>query len=301
LISNLTQLRHFIALAEAGSFTQAARNANRSQPAFSRSIAELENDLGVQLFDRTGHRNELTFIGRALLEHARQMTFLADDLNQCVSDHLHGRTGHFRMGLGSTPSALLTTPLLTYAAKSQSMPKITLSSGSMEQLLTALQERQLDSLVIDMRSVKPVPALQIERLAVLKAGLMVRPMHPLLRKRGRIVFSDLLHYPIASTKISDEVTRLLVEAFGSQAHPSAMVTLRCEDVSGLMDTVSHSDAIFVGVLAVARERISQGRLVELPFPTKGLESHYALVSLGRHKVSAAFEPIRQLILENMRD
>ena len=48
-MTNLVQLRHLIALADMGSFTQAARAVNRSQPAFSRSIAELERDLGVAL------------------------------------------------------------------------------------------------------------------------------------------------------------------------------------------------------------------------------------------------------------
>ena len=49
-MTNLVQLRHLIALADVGSFTQAARAVNRSQPAFSRSIAALERGLGVALF-----------------------------------------------------------------------------------------------------------------------------------------------------------------------------------------------------------------------------------------------------------
>ncbi len=296
---NLAQLRHLIALAETGSFTQAARAVNRSQPAFSRSIAELENDLGIPLIDRVGHSNDLTFIGRAVLEHARHVIFEADELNRCVTEHLQGRAGHFRFGLGSTPSALLMGPLLTYAAQSQPAPKITLSRGPIDQQVAALRERRLDALVVDMRSVNPTPDLHIELFASLKTGLLVRPGHPLLQKPDPIVFSDLRQYPVASTTVSDEVTRLMVNAFGIQAHPSEFVTLCCEDIDSLLEASCNSDAIFMGVVATARDYLSQGKLVALPFATDGLEAQFALVRLARQMEPPAFALLRTLMLKHL--
>jgi len=49
----------------------------------------------------------------------------------------------------------------------------------------------------------------------------------------------------------DEVARALVERYGPQAHPSACVTLRCEEIPGLVDVVRHSDAILIAIRAAA--------------------------------------------------
>lgn len=69
---DLRQLSHFVAVAEDGSFTRAARRSNIVQSGISASIAALERELGVTLFQRTKHRAELTASGRALLAEARR-------------------------------------------------------------------------------------------------------------------------------------------------------------------------------------------------------------------------------------
>jgi DNA-binding transcriptional LysR family regulator len=301
MTTNLVQLRHLIALAEMGSFTHAARTVNRSQPAFSRSIAELESDLGIALIDRVGHSNELTFIGRAVLEHARQVVFEADELARCVVDHIEGRAGHFRFGLGSTPAALLMEPLLTYAANSQPMLKITLSGGPMEQQVEALRARQLDALVVDMRAVSPTPDLNIEHIASLKTGILARPGHPLQSLSQRVSFDDVRRYPVASTVFSNEVIRLLVNSFGPEAHPSELVSLCCDDVNSLLEACCHCDALFLGVLANGRNHIKEGKLVQLPFATNGLDAQFALVRLARQLDPPAFAPIRQLMKTILTD
>jgi DNA-binding transcriptional LysR family regulator len=66
------QLSHFVAVAEERSFTRAARRANIVQSGISASIAALERELGVALFNRTKHRVELTEPGKALLTEARR-------------------------------------------------------------------------------------------------------------------------------------------------------------------------------------------------------------------------------------
>ena len=65
----------------------------------------------------------------------------------------------------------------------------------------------------------------------------------------------LLQFPIASTPLSDEVSRALVERYGPQAHPSACVTLRCEEIPSLVDIVRHSDAILIAIRAAAPDLV----------------------------------------------
>lgn len=298
---NIAQLRHLIALAETGSFTHAARSVNRSQPAFSRSISELEIDLGTALVDRIGHSNELTFIGRAVLAHARHVVFEADELARSVREHLQGEAGHHRIGLGSTPSALLMGPLLTYAATSKPPRKITLSKGPIEQQVIALRERRLDALLVDMRAVNPTPDLQIEQFASLQTGLLARPQHPLLSMPTPVSFADISMYPVACTPISDEVARLMVSAFGPDAHPNQLVTLCSDDIHSMLEASSQSDALFLGVVATGQAFIRRGKLERIPFATPGLDTQFALVRLNRQLETASFAPIRQLMKRLLKD
>ena len=65
-------LRYFVAVADAGSLTVAAeQKLNTSQPFLSRQIRDLEEEVGVQLIERSAHGVELTLAGKAFLDHAR--------------------------------------------------------------------------------------------------------------------------------------------------------------------------------------------------------------------------------------
>ena len=108
----LAQLRHLLALAESKSFSKAARAVFLTQPALSRSIGTLESELGQALFDRIGHRIEPTPYGREMAERARVIVADADALLDHGKRMIQGTGGNLRIGLGSGPGAMLTTPLL---------------------------------------------------------------------------------------------------------------------------------------------------------------------------------------------
>ena len=79
---DLDQLRQFVATADGGSISAAARNLGKAQSAVSTAIALLEADLGVMLFDRSGHRARPTDAGRVLLLEARELLRQASELDQ---------------------------------------------------------------------------------------------------------------------------------------------------------------------------------------------------------------------------
>ena len=64
----LTQLKYFQAAAREGSFTRAARSLNVSQPALSKAVQHLEDEIGVKLFLRDGNRIALSYFGKLMLE-----------------------------------------------------------------------------------------------------------------------------------------------------------------------------------------------------------------------------------------
>jgi LysR family transcriptional regulator, hydrogen peroxide-inducible genes activator len=99
---DLVQLRYFVAVAETGSFSRAAERCFKTQPALSRAIASLEEELNQRLFDRIGRRALLTDAGRLLLDRARRILEEVDDTERRLRDSgdLHGS----RLTVGAIPT-----------------------------------------------------------------------------------------------------------------------------------------------------------------------------------------------------
>ncbi len=83
---DLANLSAFIAIAETGSFSGAADRLFLTQPAISKRIAGLEQQLGVRLFDRLGREVTLTEAGRALLPRAYQILNVLDDTRRALTN-----------------------------------------------------------------------------------------------------------------------------------------------------------------------------------------------------------------------
>ena len=101
---------------------------------------------------------------------------------------------------------------------------------------------------------------------------------------------------MACIPLSDEVARLLVDQYGLQANPLEMVSLRCDDINGLLATVAHTDAIYLGVIAAAREGLKDGSLVELNLkPRLKAEARFAYVTLAGRTEAPAMAYFRQFL------
>jgi DNA-binding transcriptional LysR family regulator len=93
------QLSHFVAVAEDGSFTKAARRLNYVQSALSVSVQALERELSVRLFDRTTHRVTLTGAGQALLPAARRTLAGAEEIRDVAAAVRGVLRGTLRVGI----------------------------------------------------------------------------------------------------------------------------------------------------------------------------------------------------------
>jgi LysR family hca operon transcriptional activator len=95
----LRHLRYFVAVAEAGSLTEAAQQRlHTSQPSLSRQIRDLESELGAQLLARRARRIELTPAGRTFLDHARLVLSQADAASEAARRVAHPSKPCFTMG-----------------------------------------------------------------------------------------------------------------------------------------------------------------------------------------------------------
>ncbi len=292
----LVQLRHLLSLARTGSFAKSAAALFLTQPALSRSIRALEDELGQPLFDRLGRVSELTPFGRDAVARAQELVHAADELRDSGRAAAEGQQGLLRIGMGSGPGAMLMTPLLLKMAQERPRLRVEVARAGTELLVQALRDRALDALIVDARSLRPAPDLSTLCLHDMAGAFMVRRGHPLARRRGALGIQEVLAYPIASTPLSDEVARVLVERYGPAAHPDACVTLRCEEIPSLVDVARSSDAVLLAIRAAAPD------LVELTMkPPLAATARFGLVTLRRRTMPPALSVVRGLMEQLLKD
>ena len=140
----LRQLRTLLRIAETGGVARAAARLHLSQPAASRQIQALENELGVRLFERARGGMRMTSAGKELLRHGRTILTSVDALYERARELRGGTSGLLR--LGSTPQAIeyvLAPFLKTYRAKHPGVDVQLLEDGG-ARLASRLERAEVD-------------------------------------------------------------------------------------------------------------------------------------------------------------
>lgn len=280
------KLRHFVAVCEHGTFHRAAQAVHLSQSALSRSIQALEQELGVPLFDRSSQRIFLTPYGRVLLERAPRVLQEGRALQRELALLQGEDAGSLRLGLSSTPAAVLLHPCMVALLDEYPRLRVDAVIGRTLELIEGLRREHYDMVVLDVSAVTDVRGLDIEYLPAMQGDMLVREGHPLLQLES-LDFAAISQYPVACSVISDDLTDRLIAEFGAQGHPDSFVRFCCDSFSIQRDVVLDSDMVLMSVLAAVRRDIDAGDLVPLGLFSSSLSGHYALVRLsGRTQLPA---------------
>lgn len=287
----LVQLRQFIALAKAGSFVKASNALHMTQPALSRSIKALEDEFGKQLFDRIGKRIELNSFGLEVLTRSHTLIEYAEQLRDCGRSLNAGDSGRIRLGLSSGPGAMLSTAILAHFGTHFPNFHIELVRSNTASLTQMLRDRLIDASVLDIRAMRPAPDLKVTQISEMDGVFMCRQGHPLLGKKT-LTFRDLSAFPVASTPLSEETARLLVERYGESSHPDVIVKLNSDEISHLVQVTEQTDSILLAIRAAAPN------LIELPVqPALKVKARFGLVTVA-NKAEALFLPeIKKIMRE----
>lgn len=290
----LVQLRHLVALAKAGSFVKASDVLCMTQPALSRSIKSLEEELGRLLFDRVGKRIELSSFGREVLERSQALLEEAEQLKHCGARLSADDSGRIRLGLSSGPGAMLSARVMAHFA--QHFPKfhVDIVRANTASLAQMLRDRELDALVVDIRSMRPAPDLKVSLISEMDGTFMCRPGHP-LATAAKVSFAQLAKYPVASTPLSEETARILVERYGEKAHPSVLVKLTSDEISHLVQVTRQTDAILLAIRACAPEMVE----IQMHHPLR-TKARFGLVTISKKSEPMFLPEIRKLMEEVMR-
>ena len=298
---NLGHLRHLVAVAEHQSYRKAAEALFLTQPALSRSIQALEDELEVPLFEGRGRQVQLTAIGEQVVRSARRVLFEARELERRLDLLKNAEQGDIRVGFGAGPAAVLETDFIKFMVLNHPGVRLKVSRGSIGLLLSALRNESVDILAVDRRAMIPAEDLQIDVLPPLRGGFACRAGHPLLAESS-VDLEMLRRYPVASSPLSDEIARNLVAELGPAAHPDRLMTIQSLDVRGLIEVVETTDAVLFAIYAGARESLASGRLCELQVrPHVERAGHFALVSLAGRCEAPAVRLFRDFVRDIFHD
>jgi DNA-binding transcriptional LysR family regulator len=179
----LRHLRYFVAVAEEQNVTRAAERLHVSQPPLSRQIHDLEDELGIALFDHGAKALRLTEAGRVFLEEARAVLRRADEAVRSAQAAAAGQ--HGQLNVGYAPS--LTVEFLAQAVKrfEQANPgvRVRLHDLTTQEMLGALRADKLHVALLVQVSAKVMAGFAFEELVRYPVCVALPLSHPLARAR----------------------------------------------------------------------------------------------------------------------
>lgn len=205
------RLKHFLAVYDLRSIGQAAEKLFLTQPALSKSIRQLEEDLQVRLFDRTPLGVVPTVYGDALAQHARVIRSEMRHAETEISNLRGAVKGHVTVGCGPSVAAGLMPLATERLRKAKPGIRFTILEGLVDSILPALRRGELDLAV----GAWPRPAdsdVTAETLVRDRVCVVAGPRHPLLKKKS-VEMSDLLEYPWVLPPETQRFRQLLEETF----------------------------------------------------------------------------------------
>lgn len=188
----LRQLRYFVAVAEAGNISRAARKIFLTQPALSRQIRALEEEIGQCLLERQAHSIRLTPAGETLLREARELLSHAEQVVERTREA--GRGLRLRVGYAPSLAAGILSPAVEVFTQTHAGARLELFDLSTQEMLAGLAAQTLDVIVTvgqgDRRSgVKWIPLVRAPwKLAV--------PRHHRLAARPRVTAAEVAGEPL---------------------------------------------------------------------------------------------------------
>jgi LysR family hydrogen peroxide-inducible transcriptional activator len=184
----LHQLRYFVAVAQIGNFSRAAKRCHVSQPSLSQQILKLERRLGQPLLNRLGRRVVLTDAGRLLLERAQAILAAVDEAERRLMDSDGLEAG--RLAVGAIPTIAPYLLPLALEGFTQRHPNIelTVQEDVTRNLVAAVVEGELDLALVAL----PIADKHVEVEPILTEPLFAAlpREHPLTRRRS-ITIQDL--------------------------------------------------------------------------------------------------------------
>ncbi|MBU1192819.1 MAG: LysR family transcriptional regulator [Gammaproteobacteria bacterium] len=285
---DIANLRAFVEVAEAESFSVAAEQLHLTQPAISKRVASLETTFGARLFDRIGRSVKLTEAGRALLPRARRILGELEDSRRALSNLSGDVSGSLRLATSHHIGLHRLPPSLRRFV--QRYPAVELDLHFMDSE-AACHSVEIGDIELAVVTLPPEDRPRLEQTAVWDDPLAVvcAPDHPLTSQR-RVQISSLANYP-AILPASSTYTRQIAE----QVFQKAGVQLRCSLSTNYLETIKMLVSVGLGWSLLPRTLLD-AQVIEIPVQGLQLARTLGVVRHRERTLSNAGEALIKLLV-----
>lgn len=292
----LYQLEAFEAVLLHRSFTRAAEVLFLTQPAVTRQIAALEDELKTPLFERLGRTVAPTPAGEALHRYAKEMLRLAREAREAVGDIAAGASGRLTVGASSTLATYVLPPLLKRFREAFPRVEISITTGVSARILDRVREGRADlGLVTTEGNERPLDAALLLTPLADYETCVVLPPHHLLTTREGLSATDLAEIPLVLMEHGTNL-RTYVDSLLSAAGVVAPVAMELDNVEAIKRMVEAGSGISLLPEISVRSEVAVGRLVARPLTDVPQDQRrIALVRRRDKYISASLRAFLDLI------
>ncbi|MBI2726985.1 MAG: LysR family transcriptional regulator [Polaromonas sp.] len=238
----LHHLRDFLAIVEKESISAAAKHLGIAQPSLSRSIRELEKELGAPLFERHARGAALTQMGIVFARRAR-MAMGELEKGRAEISQMQGEVhGDVTVCISGVSHLTLLGESLTPFQKRYPLVKLHLIEGVYPQVESRLREGSIDAYVGPVPDVNIPPDLRVEKLFQPSRVVLARKGHPLAGARS---LAELVDANWLTTSITDKAELEFGAIFEAQGLPPPRLSMRVGSSMTLITALTSSDAIVI--------------------------------------------------------
>lgn len=261
----LKQLGLLLALAETGNLSETARKANMTQPALSRWLKELEEDVGHALFTRHTKGMVATEAGQVLIAHARRILVEADRTQQDLNDLAHGQRRSLVIGMSPAAAPQFVPAAVIRFLDEHQNAHVEIQEGTMDGLISRLRLGELDLVVGRLDNYMPDGEMRSELLYRDPIRIVARPNHPLTRQET-INWQDLEGYEWIIWPAGTPIRSRLDNALSAAGVRPPVYRVKSSSQVANLWLLQYSDMISVASQSVAEHFRQRSLLTELKIP-----------------------------------
>ena len=287
----LRHLRYFVAVAEEQNVTRAAARLHVAQPALSRQIHDLEDELKVALFERRASSIHLTQSGRIFLKEAQAVLRRADAAVKKIRSLRTVDKSELQVGYSPSPTAAFLHRVLHAYEKTAPHVKVRLHDLSSDEMFARIRTRRLHVALMVEHSASTMNGLGFERLKTYRAGAVVAPDHRFAQHRS-LSIAEILGEPLvvfSGAEYSD-YHRWLAGVLGTDLR-SLNIAQECDGQSSLIAAVEAGAGIAISGEAIMS--VVASRLVFVPL--QAARKRMNVGALYKRSVLAATPALRDFL------
>jgi DNA-binding transcriptional LysR family regulator len=288
-VLDVGKLRQILAVRRHGSFARAAEALGIAQPSLSKSIARLEDELGVRIFARSATGSELTPVGELIAERGARVIAETEELIRDVALISGGEAGAVRIGIGAAVGNEFLPRFTVAVAVNHPNLRVHLEVSHRDRMIAMLSARELDIVICALGPESDDRRFVFSEILNFRGIAVASPSHPLAGKTG-ITVAELAKYKGAGTTGSFNNAAILgadkeeLLSFYTTSHYDAVLPI-----------VERGGATLLAPDFVVEPYLKSGRLVRLDIDRQIVVSMAAITTRA-----ASHSPVLSSIIGHAR-